>query len=88
MATRTAGAKVVLDGENEYKQALTSLNDGNRVLASEMKKLQAEYKGNSDSVEFLTKKGGSCWIRKKRSKLCVRRSKTRPRNTARALRRP
>ena len=57
MATRTAGAKVVLDGENEYKQALTSLNDGNRVLASEMKKLQAEYKGNSDSVEFLTKKG-------------------------------
>ena len=57
MATRTAGAKVVLDGENEYKQALTSLNNGNRVLASEMKKLQAEYKGNSDSVEFLTKKG-------------------------------
>ena len=57
MATRTAGAKVVLDGETEYKQALTSLNNGNRVLASEMKKLQAEYKGNSDSVEFLTKKG-------------------------------
>lgn len=57
MATRTAGAKVVLDGETEYKQALTNLNNGNRVLASEMKKLQAEYKGNSDSVEFLTKKG-------------------------------
>ena len=57
MATRTAGAKVVLDGETEYKQALTNLNNGNRVLASEMKKLQAEYKGNSESVEFLTKKG-------------------------------
>lgn len=57
MATRTVGAKVELSGEKEYKQALTDLNNGNRVLASEMKKLQAEYKGNSDSVEFLTKKG-------------------------------
>ena len=57
MALRTAGMKVVIDGEKEYKQALTDLNNGNRVLASEMKKLQAEYKGNTDSVEFLTKKG-------------------------------
>lgn len=57
MATRKLGAKVELSGEKEYKQALTDLNNGNRVLASEMKKLQAEYKGNSDSVEFLTKKG-------------------------------
>ena len=57
MATRKLGAKVELSGEKEYKQALTDLNNGNRVLASEMKKLQAEYQGNSDSVEFLTKKG-------------------------------
>lgn len=56
MATRTAGLKVVLDGEKEYKQAISELNKGNQVLASEMRKLQEEYKGNEDSVEALTKK--------------------------------
>lgn len=57
MATRTVGAKVVLDGEKEYKQALSELNTGNRTLATEMKKLQAEFKGNADSTEALTRKG-------------------------------
>lgn len=46
-----------IDGEREYKQALSELNSGNKVLASEMKKLKAEYQGNTESVEFLTKKG-------------------------------
>ena len=55
--TRNVGAKVVLDGEKEYKQALQELNTGNRTLASEMKKLQAEYKGNTESTEYLTKAG-------------------------------
>jgi len=55
--TRNVGAKVVLDGEKEYKQALTELNAGNRTLASEMRKLQAEYKGNTESTEYLTKAG-------------------------------
>lgn len=57
MATRTLKARVELDGEKQYKQALSELNQGNKVLASEMKKLQAEYKGNADSTEYLTKKG-------------------------------
>lgn len=57
MATRTIKARVEIDGEKQYKQALAELNSGNKVLASEMKKLQAEYKGNADSVEFLNKKG-------------------------------
>lgn len=57
MSTRTVKARLALDGEKEYKNALSSLNSENRVLASEMKKLQAEYKGNSESTEFLTKKG-------------------------------
>lgn len=57
MPTRTVKARVELDGEKEYKRALDNLNSGNKVLASEMRKLQAEYKGNSESVEFLTKKG-------------------------------
>ena len=57
MATRTVKARVEIDGEKEYKAALAELNNGNRVLASEMRKLQAEYKGNAESTEFLTKKG-------------------------------
>lgn len=56
MATRSLKARVELDGEKQYKQALSELNQGNKVLASEMKKLQAEYKNNSSSTEFLTKK--------------------------------
>ena len=57
MATRSVTARVALDGEKEYKQALQELNAGNRTLATEMKKLQAEYKGNTESTEYLTKAG-------------------------------
>ena len=54
---RKVGARVVLDGEAEYKRAVAELQKGNAVLGSEMRKLQAEYKGNTESTEFLTKKG-------------------------------
>ena len=55
--TRRVGARVELDGEKEYKQALQELNTGNKTLASEMRKLQAEFKGNTESTEYLTKAG-------------------------------
>ncbi len=54
---RTVGAKVVLDGEKEFKEAIARLNQENKVLASEMRKLKAEYKGNTESTEYLTKAG-------------------------------
>lgn len=57
MATRTVKARVELDGERQYKQALSELQKGNQVLSSEMRRLQSEYKGNTESTEFLTKKG-------------------------------
>ena len=57
MATRTAKLRVQVDGEKEYKQAIADLNKGNQVLASEMRKLQAEYKGSESSIEALNKKG-------------------------------
>lgn len=57
MATRDVRARVALDGEKQYKAALSELTKGNQVLNSEMRKLQAEYKGNAESTEFLTKKG-------------------------------
>lgn len=57
MATRDVKARVALEGEQQYRQALSELSKGNQVLNSEMKKLKAEYKGNAESTEFLTKKG-------------------------------
>lgn len=57
MADRKVKVGVEIDGEKRYKQAITELNEGNRVLASEMKKLQAEFQGSTDSMEFYTKKG-------------------------------
>lgn len=55
--TRTIQARVKIEGEKEYKDALTKLNTANKTLSSEMKKLKAEYQGNTDSMEYLTKKG-------------------------------
>ena len=43
---RTVGARVVLDGEKQYKEAISSVNKSMSVLSSEMRKLQAEYKGS------------------------------------------
>lgn len=57
MAVRNVKARVEIEGEKQYKQALSDLNKGNQVLASEMRKLQAQFKGNEDSTEALTAKG-------------------------------
>ncbi len=57
MATRKLGLRLELDGEKEFKEAMSQLNAGSKTLAAEMKLLQAEYKGNADSMEYLTAKG-------------------------------
>ena len=57
MATKTLKAAVELSGEAKYKEALKSLGTDNKVLSSEMRKLKAEFKGQTDSMEFLTRKG-------------------------------
>lgn len=57
MATRNATLKVAIEGEQQYKNALKELNQGSAVLASEMKKLSAEFAGNEHSIEALNAKG-------------------------------
>ena len=57
MATRDIRARVALDGEREFKAALSDISKGNQVLNSEMKKLQAQFKNNTESTEYLTAKG-------------------------------
>lgn len=45
-----------LDGEAEYKRALSSIGDGLRVLKSEMQMTTAEFASNADSIEALSAK--------------------------------
>lgn len=50
------GLKIEIDGEKEYKQAISELNRDNAVLSSELRKVSEQYKGNEDSIEALTAK--------------------------------
>lgn len=45
--------RFTLLGEKEYKQALSEIGTGMRVLDSEMRKVQSAYAKNADSVESL-----------------------------------
>lgn len=45
--------RFTLSGEKEYKQALSEIGTGMRVLDSEMRKVQSAYAKNADSVESL-----------------------------------
>ena len=54
---RKVGLKIEIDGEKEYKQAISELNKGNQVLASELKLVSEQFKGNEDSIEALNAKG-------------------------------
>lgn len=48
--------RFTLSGEKEYKQAISEIGSGMNVLNSEMRKVQAAYAGNADSVEALNAK--------------------------------
>lgn len=52
----TIGAKIVLEGEKEYRQALSNCNNTQKVLKSELKVLTAEYANNANSLEALRAK--------------------------------
>lgn len=50
------GPKIELEGESEYKKAISGITTDMKVLGSEMKKVSAEFADNGDSIEALTKK--------------------------------
>lgn len=56
MATRKVNTEFTVTGEKELRRAITEINNGAKVLKSEMNKLTAEYDGNTDSAEFLAQK--------------------------------
>lgn len=57
MATREIKTTLTLDGEREYKQAVSEISKGLSVLDSELKLVDERFKKNADSVEALTERG-------------------------------
>lgn len=57
MPTPTIKTKVALEGEKEYKAALSEINSGLKVLSSEMKLTATQFAENADGMEALTAKG-------------------------------
>lgn len=55
MANYTIGPKIGLSGEKEFRNQLNNINETLRTLDSELKKTAAEFEGNEDSQEALTK---------------------------------
>lgn len=56
MSTPTIRTKVAMEGEKEYKAALSDINSGLKVLSSEMKLATAQFADNADSAEALSAK--------------------------------
>ena len=56
MANHVIGAEIRLEGEKDFKRAVSSINSDLRVLGSELKKTESEYKGNENSVSGLAAK--------------------------------
>lgn len=50
------GAKIVLDGEKEFKNTLSDIGKRLTTMNSEMKKVEEEFRGQANTVEALSKK--------------------------------
>lgn len=56
MATKGITTKIKLDGEREYKEAVSQIASGLKVLDSELRMVSQSFAGNADSVESLSAK--------------------------------
>ena len=56
MALPRIGAAIALDGEREYRSALSSINTSMATLRSELRLAGAEFEGQANSVEALTRR--------------------------------
>lgn len=57
MAVRTISTSIKLDGEQEFKKQMSSVNSELKNLKSEVSLAAAEFKGQANSMEALTTKG-------------------------------
>lgn len=56
MATRTIATRLTLEGEKEYKKELGKVNQEIGLLSDKMKRTDAEFRGQANSIEALTTK--------------------------------
>lgn len=56
MSGNTIGAKIVLEGEADYRKALKNINTEQKELRSEMKLANSQFKDQQNSIEALSKK--------------------------------
>ena len=56
MGSKRIGIVLALDGERQFSQGVSNAKKESAMLNSELKKLSTEYKGNANSLEFLSKK--------------------------------
>lgn len=56
MANKKIGIILAADGEREFTQALSNAKKESALLNAELKNLNTEYKGNANSLEYLSKK--------------------------------
>ena len=54
MADSSFGLKIGLDGEREFKRAISEINREMRVLGSEMKLIASSFRKNEASAASLT----------------------------------
>jgi len=57
MATRTISTRVAVEGESQYRAAITGINAELRNMQSALKMTESQYKNNATSTEALTAKG-------------------------------
>ena len=55
-SSNTFGGTIKLEGEKEYRKAISQINSDLKVLASEMGKVTAEFGKNNKSVSSLSSK--------------------------------
>ena len=56
MATRTITTRLAIEGETEFKRSMSSANSELKTLRSEMSLADAEFKGQANTMDALTKK--------------------------------
>jgi len=57
LATRTISTKLAIDGESEYRAALSKINTEIKTLQSSLKLTESQYQTNANSMQALTAKG-------------------------------
>ena len=54
---RKISTRLAIEGEAEYRRAITGINNELKTHKSQLALIESEYKGNANSMQALTSKG-------------------------------